>query len=173
MDNYLLMKKSGEALELSRKLGFQHTLFLGDGFVLLDASTPKKLLDEIAQAKKQKKMVIFKPATEEILRFAAEKTAVDIVIGLEEIHARDSLHYVRGGLNEVLGPLLREKGVAFSVTALLQNEHRVERLTRMRFNLKLCQKYKIPVIWSTFATELWEMRAVKDIEALRRVVEKG
>ena len=48
--NLVLMKESEEVLELSRKLGFDKTLFLDQDFVLVVGEDKKKLLKEMIRS---------------------------------------------------------------------------------------------------------------------------
>ena len=91
-----------------------------------------------------------------------------MVMGIEKIHPKDSLHYPRAGLDQVLCNLAREndKIIAFSFEDLLNSNNLPKLLNRMAFNLKLCHKYKIKVLFSNFSKNLWEMRAPKELIAV-------
>ena len=167
MQNFLLNKPDKETEELSKRLGFEKTLFLDQDFILLKREI-RKSRKEIDQAKSKKKIVIYQPNSEEDLRYALEHTSVDMVMGIEKIHPKDSLHYPRAGLDQVLCNLAREndKIIAFSFEELLNNNNRPKLLNRMAFNLKLCHKYKIKILFSNFSKNLWEMRAPKELIAV-------
>ena len=167
MQNFLLTKPDKEIEELSKRLGFEKTLFLDQDFVLLKGEI-KKLRKEIDQAKSKKKIVIYQPNFEEDLRYALEHTPVDMVIGIEKVHPKDSLHYPRAGLDQVLCNLAREndKIIAFSFEELLNSNNLPKLLNRMAFNLKLCHKYKINVLFSNFSKDFMEMRAPKELIAV-------
>ncbi|MBU0470237.1 MAG: hypothetical protein KJ598_05990 [Nanoarchaeota archaeon] len=166
MDNYLLMKKSKELEDFSKSLGFEKTYFWED-FEILETDSKKELLRISG-----KKKVIFRAPSEELLRFALEKTKVFGVIGMEKINPKDSLHFVRGGLDQVLCKIAAEKDkvVVFSFSEILNAKDKGKLLKRISFNAKLCKKYKVKVLFSTFASSKTEMRSVKDLEALSRVL---
>ncbi len=87
----------------------------------------------------------YRPPTEELLRFALEKTSVDVVLGMETIHPKDSVHYVRGGLDHVTCAIAarKKKTIGFSFTDVVNSFQRGKLLARMRLNLRLCKKFKV------------------------------
>ena len=109
MDNIVLCKKSPELELFCRELGFSETLFL-DEVELITENNPKLLCQKIEQAYHKKKVVIYKATTEALLRLVLERTAAEIVLGVEQINPEDSVHYVRGGLDQVLCKIAAEKG---------------------------------------------------------------
>ncbi len=174
MDNYLCLKESKEAAALSASLGYENTFFQGKDFEIITASSKKELLLKARQLKQKKLMVFFKPSSEELLRFALEKVPVDGVIGIEEIHPTDSVHYLRGGLDQMLCTFAGKQGkaVLFSFSSLLNSSFRSKLLARMMFNFRLCRKYDVKVIFSTFSLSLVEMRSGSDLAAFERVLSK-
>ena len=108
-----------------------------------------------------------------MLRFILEKTAVDMVYGLEMIHPSDSVHYVRGSLDQVLCQIAAAKGkmIGFSFSSLLHSSDG-KLLGRMKQNMKLCKKYKVKMILSNFSVSPEELRSKKDLAAFQRVLEK-
>lgn len=172
MDNYLLMKKSPDLVAFSNSLGFEKTLFLGEQFVLLESNSKKELLKKTLEAKQKGLLTIYRVKEEELLRFALEKTPVDVVLGIENIHAKDSVHYVRGGLDQVLCKIAAEQGkiIGFSFAELLNSANPAAWLRRVKANVKLCQKYQVKLLFSTFATAKMELRSSKDLEAFSRIL---
>ena len=170
MDNIIVMKENTEIESLSKQLGFTRTLFLDKDFILLETTSKKEILDTISRAKG--KPIFYRATDEETLRFVLERTPIKVIFGTEFIAAKDSLHHVRGGLDQVLCKIAAEKGkiIAFSFHDLLQANNKGALLARMKFNIKLCQKYKVKTFFSTFAKSKWELRSVKDLEALWRVM---
>lgn len=172
MDNFLLMKRTDELELLSRKLGFDKILFLESGLVLITTSDKKKLLQEIKVARQKGFFTIYQPRTEEMLRFAMEKTPIDIVVGFESINPKDSLHYVRSGLDQIYCRIAKEKNkiLGFSFSEILNSSNQSKLIARMTFNLKLARKYQLKVIFGNFSREKDEMRSAKDLEAFFRVL---
>ena len=170
MGNYLLMKESEELKELSKKLGFSKSYFLGD-LNVINPKTKKELLKQ----SKNNKITLFKPQTEDMLRFALEKSSVDIVMGMEMINLKDSVHFVRGGLDQITCRIAKEKGkvIAFSFSDILNSKNRAKLLARMMFNIKLCKKYGVKIIFSNFSSKKEEMRSAKDLKAFFDVLSMG
>ncbi|MEK6939137.1 MAG: hypothetical protein AABX31_00260 [Nanoarchaeota archaeon] len=172
MDEYVLMKKSAEVEKLALELGFTKVHFLDHDFILLKGKTQKELLKEIENARNKKMKTVFKADSEELLRFALERSNVDIVYGMENIHPKDSMHFVRGGLDQVLCKIAAEKSkvMVFSFLGLLDSQDKGKLLARIIFNIKLCKKYKVQIILCSFATSKEEMRSAKDLQAVGRVL---
>ncbi len=168
----MFMKKSAEIDKLAAELGFTKVNFSENDFVALKGKTPKELLKEIEKARSKKLKTAFKADSEEMLRFALEKSQIDIVYGTEHIHPKDSLHFVRGGLDQVLCAIASEKGkiMAFSFNEILNSPERGKLLARIMFNVKLCKKYKVSMAWCSFASTELEMRSAKDLQALGRIL---
>ncbi len=175
MDNYLCLKETKEAVMLSASLGYENTFFQGKDFEIITASSKKELLLKARQLKQKKVRVFFKPSSEELLRFALEKVPVDGVIGVEEVHPTDSVHYLRGGLDQMLCTFAGQGGkvVVFSFSSVLNSSFRSKLLARMMFNLRLCRKYDVTVILTNFSSSLVEMRSAKDLAAFERVLMNG
>lgn len=172
MEDYVFMKKSVEVEKLAAELGFTKVNFLDSEFILLKEKTPKELLKEIEFAKNKKLKTIFKADSEEMLRFVLERTSTDIVYGLENIHPKDSTHFVRGGLDQVLCTITAEKNkiLAISFADILNSQDRKKLLARIKFNVKLCKKYKVQITLCSFAGSLEGMRSAKDLRAFGRIL---
>ena len=172
MNNLILAKESKEIEQLSKKLGFTKTLFLEKDFVLVQAETKKELLKKIDAAKRKKLLTIFKPQTEELLRFALEKSKVDIVYGMETINPKDSVHFVRGGLDQITCKIARDKDkiIAFSFSEIFNSKNREKSIARMKLNIKLCKRYKVKMLFSTFAKNEKELRSTQDLFAFWKVL---
>ncbi|MBI2668779.1 hypothetical protein HYX14_02970 [Candidatus Woesearchaeota archaeon] len=170
MDEIVLMKRTPELEQWCQQLGFQQVLFLDD-IQMLSGRKPGEILSQL----KGKKYFIYEAADEPTLRFVVEKISVPLVIGMEKINPADSLHYLRGGLDQILCTLARqkEKTIGFSFADILHAQNRPQLLARMMFNIKLCRKYNVKTFFGSFAREKWEMISKKDLEAWKRVLEKG
>jgi len=167
MDNIILLKKTKELEDLCISLGFTETLFLED-LTLIEAKTNKDL------QKKFSKFTIVKPVTEELLRFALEKSKVDLIYGMEFIHPKDSVHYVRGGLDQIMCKIAAGKGkiIGFSFSDVLHAKNQPKLLGRMRANLRLCKKYNVNVFFGNFSVKQEEIRSKKDLVAFLRTLKK-
>ncbi len=105
-------------------------------------------------------------------REVLERGKAHILIGLEKKQRKDFMHHRNSGLNQVLCKLAKKKKVAigFSFSEILNARDRPQLLGRMMQNIKLCRKYKVKIVFATFAKNKWEMRAASDMLSLGRVI---
>jgi len=174
MDNYLFLKEDLEILKLSSILGFEKTFFLEKGFVIVSGTT-KEILNKVQDAQRRKILTLYIADDEKRLRFILEKTSVDIVMGMEKIFHKDSVHYPKAGLDQILCKIAAEQGktFGFSLSEILNSKNPGKLMMRMKFNLSLCRKFGVKVILSNFSKDKWEMRSAKDLDAIKRVIEKS
>ena len=168
--NLVLMKENEEVAKLSSELGFDKTLFLDKNFVLINAKNKKDFVKKIKEAKRKNFLVLAWVETEEMLRFLIERTAVDIIYGMEKINPKDSVHFPRGGMDQVICKLAKEndKILAFSFNDILNAKDNIVRaklMNRIRFNVKLCKKHKVKMFFSSFASSQMELRSANDLKA--------
>lgn len=168
------MQRSEEAEKLSQELGYEKILFQDSNWVLLSGKNKRDILQRINECKQKKKYAVYLAVDEETLRFVLEKTAVDMIIGMEQICPKDSVHHLRGGLDEVLCKIAQEneKAFAFSFCDILHSSNRPQLLGRMKFNLKLARKYGLKIVFGSFAKELLEFRSSQDLEAWSRILSR-
>ncbi len=167
MDNHILLPHSAELEAKSMELGFTKTYFLGKDLATSTAASPKELLNDCQKAHAAKRKLVYLPANPDLLRFAIEKAPVDIILGIEQLYPHDSLHYPKAGLDQVLGPLAKQKNktIGFSFSQLLHAQNRSKQMLRIAFNAKVCKKYGLTTAWSTFATHPEDLRSAKDLQA--------
>ena len=166
--NLVLLKETNELLTLSTTLGFEKTFFLEKDFVLINLTSKKEALKQIQKAKQKGLRTIAKPNKEDMLRFLLEKTPIDMVFGLELIHPKEHYHYRRGGLDHVLSKIAHDtkKTIGFSFSDVLNAKEKSQILGRMMHNLKMCRKFKVQVMFSTFATSSFDLRSTHDLTSL-------
>jgi len=98
-------------------------------------------------------------------REVLENKFVDILLDPYVYIRKDSLHHRNSGLNQVLCKIAHEKGkiIGLSFSEVLKNKKREEILGRIKQIVKLCRKYKIKMVFGSFAKDKWEMRSAKDL----------
>jgi len=101
-------------------------------------------------------------------RYIIEKQKPDIIYELENSPGADYIHQRNSGFNHVLARIAKEKGVAigFSLALILDRKRNIRVLGRIRQNIALCRKYKLPMVIASFANVPFGMRAPKDIISL-------
>ena len=116
------------------------------------------------------KTILYQAPSEELLRFALEKTNVHIVTGMEKLHPKDHTHYVRSGLDQVLCKIATQhhKTIGFDFMDILNSADRGRLMARIRFNLKLCRKYKVQTKFFDSSNHISE----PDLQTFLRVLEK-
>jgi len=100
-------------------------------------------------------------------RHYLEKTAVDIVFGLESKADKDYMKQRNSGLNQVLCTIAakRSKIYGFNFRDVLFAKNRPDVIGRMMQNIMLCRKYKVKTIFFSGAQEPLEMRNHKDLSS--------
>jgi len=125
--------------------------------------TPKQLKEA-----KKKTQFVFVKAEADVRKIVEQKPYA--VFGLEYIENKDSLHYRRSGIDQVLAKIMADNDVAyaFSFADLMNSPSYMQPiiLGRMYQNLMLAKKYKVKVILASFASEPMQMRSEKDLNCL-------
>lgn len=110
--------------------------------------------------------------SENLNRNAVENKKVDILVSPERNIREDNLHYRNSGLNQVLCKLAAKNKVAigFSFSDILNSNERGKLLGRMMQNVRLCRKYKVKIVFASFARTKYEQRNAKDLMAFARAM---
>ena len=91
-----------------------------------------------------------------------ENRKVDVLVSPEKIAKNDYLHYRNSGLNHVLCKLAKKNNIAiglnFNDVLHSKGEERARLLGRMMQNVRLCRKYRIMMIFASFARNFYDMR---------------
>lgn len=103
--------------------------------------------------------------TDKDVRKAAESKHVDLLIGLEEVEVKDSLHNRNSGMNEVICKLANKNNIAiaFSFSKILHSKVKPLLLGRMMQNVGLCRKYKVRMLIASFAETKWDLRSYNEL----------
>ncbi len=151
--------------EFEKKLGIETELVR-----VIDVSL-SKLRDEIL---KEKNKVVVEGGDEQINRKSVENKKVDVLLSPEINKKKDSFHYRKSGLNQVLCKLAKENDVAigFDFSKLLNSKEKSKILGRMMFNYKICKKYKVKMVFSSFAKNKFELRNEDSLRVFERILEK-
>lgn len=145
--------------ELSKKLGYKEILFLSqnktEDIILADSKTISQF--------KSKKIVFAKGSRENIERGA------HVLFDFEIEDRQDFLHHRASGLNQVLCNLMKKNGsfLAFNFSSILNADSTKQAviLGRMQQNIKLCRKYKIPMLVFSFAEYYFQLRSSVDLRS--------
>ncbi len=165
-----------EFLETAGKLGYKGVCFLYTNKNELEKAK-KNLknsffakLSAPKDAKKDSKyadLVIVKGNS----RNAFENSSIDLVFDLEKTHKRDSKHYKKSGLNQVLCTLAHKKRIMVGISLLSLNclqDERLKYMGRIIQNIRLCRKYDVDIVFASFARSPWQMRSPHDMQSFLR-----
>ncbi len=144
--DFVLSNKNDELLEFAKKLGFSKILF-------------KEEFSKIG-------LVEYKDY--ESARKLIESKKVKILVNPHVNVFRDSLHFRSGGLNQVVCNLANKNDVAIGFS--LDSISNPVMIGRVKQNIFLCRKFKVKMLFFTFAKTKYELRAVQDLLSLLRVL---
>ena len=90
-----------------------------------------------------------------------ENKSIDILVSPEKNIKKDSLHYRKSGLDQVACALAKKNdiAIAFSFNEVLNAKNRALIIGKMMQNVRLCRKFKVKMVISTFATNEYETRS--------------
>lgn len=118
----------------------------------------EKLRSEI---QKTKGLVIIQGGNDKINRLSVENRKVDVLLSPEKDKSKDFMFSRNSGLNQVLCKLAAKNRVSigFNFSDILNSKEKHKILGRMAQNVKLCKKYKVKIIFSSFAKSKYELRS--------------
>ncbi len=97
---------------------------------------------------------------------------MSIFLSPEKNINKNSVKFLDTGLNHVICKIATDRIIAIGISfsSLLNSENVSLTLTKLRYNIKLCKKYKTKIIIGSFAENMFEMRSMKDLMAFGRVI---
>jgi RNase P/RNase MRP subunit p30 len=160
---------------IAEKLGIRGILFLYE-----------KKEKNLSELKKKTKVKIWTglitektPGTKHALVFSPghrhliENKNISFHYGFETLEeGKDHLHYRKSGANQATMKIMKQKNkvLVISIEAILESKNQSKTLGRIKQNLMLAKKQKIPLITSSFATKPENMRGEEEQKALIRVL---
>lgn len=119
-------------------------------------------------------LVIAQGGGEEHNRQASECSEVDILMNLEHDQGKDKIDYKNAGLDHVMAAFMAERGIAYGVdfSHILDSwgRMRVQLLGRLRQNVKMALKYKLPVVLVSGAVDVYGLRAPLDLASVASLI---
>lgn len=126
------------------------------------------------RALEQADIVIALGGSEEQNRQASECGEIDLLMNLEHDEGRDKIDYKNAGLDHVMASFMAERGVAYGVdfSQLLSSSGRmrVQLLGRVRQNVRMALKNKVPVVLTSGASDTYCLRAPLDLASVSRLI---
>lgn len=106
-------------------------------------------------------LVFFEPKTEEELKQAIKQTLPFGIINAELIHRKDSIHFIKSGIDDSTAKEMGKKKIAlvFNLNLLiLKKDYELSLiLRRMKENMKKAVKHDIPVLFASCAKNKYEL----------------
>lgn len=91
-----------------------------------------------------------------------------LLTGFETLEKKDSLHYPKSGMNQVIAKLMKKNNnsYVFPLDLILNSENPEQLLRRAALNLRLANKYKFGVVLASFAKKETDQRSPELIRGL-------
>ncbi len=172
-------------VDLGRKLGVTRLIFayrsvddaaqLPDDWkkaLFIDTASSDAAKKQIMIAEKKGFLSLVVAHSAAFNRFILEKTAATALVDAEFVNKTDHLHFRRSGLDQVLCRLAarNKKAFFFSFSHLLESKDWSVLLGRVMQNISFCQKYRVPYGMVSFAHDPLEMKGMRDLKSLMRVL---
>jgi hypothetical protein len=150
-------------IEIAKKLSTPKILFVGSSSK--DVEFKGSLLGSKSKIGAVDIVLAYNPSRENFGK------GIDIAFGFEEQKRSDFLHHRNSGLNQILVSILKEKDiiVAFSFSSALNDRHGTV-LGRMKQNVRLCRKAKVPMVVASFASRPYELRSLNDLKSFASAI---
>lgn len=137
-------------------------------------ATSLKDIDSSRKLAKKARFVVASSNDEKVIRKIMETKWIKFFTDIETSTGRDHTHYRRSNFNQVLAYLAKENKktylVDFSRLLKLDGKKRILLIGRIMQNIRICQKFRIPVSIATFARDTYGLRNPKDLQAVLRAL---
>lgn len=132
-----------------------------------------KIYTKINELKNTNPFAIFKGDIDTIRKLAEQKK-IQYVTDLEDNEFKDNLNFANSGLNQVMCRLLAKNNIVVCFNfSLILNSNSLEGaklLRRMMQNVRLCRKYKVKMLISSFAKNEYELRSRYSLKSFGLVI---
>ena len=101
-----------------------------------------------------------------------ENKNIKFLYGFEELERKDSFHYKRSGVNQVIAKLLKKKEKVFVIDfeRILKSKNISSQLGRLKQNLILAKKYDFEVMICSFATKPMNLRSELQLKSILKAL---
>ena len=131
--------------------------------VMLKANSPSELDALVRKARSRAEVLLVHGGNYEVNRAACENPLVDVLCH-PELGRKDS------GLDHICMKSASENNVAIEINfrEVLESyrRNRIYMLTAMKKNVKLCQKYEVPMVTCSGAVTKWGMRSGRELASI-------
>ncbi len=141
-----LMEENEEVKVLARNLGFSKLIFKND----------------------IKKFKILEIQDYQNKRKAVENNSLRVLLNPHLTTAKDSFHFRNSGLDQVICKAMQKNDIALGFS--LDKINNYVEIGRIMQNIRLCRKYKVKMLFFTFASNLYGLRAKNDLMSFLQVL---
>jgi RNase P/RNase MRP subunit p30 len=130
-----------------------------------------EIKEKIPNHLNREKIIIIRSTNDLVNRKALESKHIDILLDPHIGKRKDFIHHRNAGLNQVLLKFAKQNKIAigFSFQSVLESKKRAKLIGRMMQNIKLCRKYKIPMVIGSFSAKE-NQRNFKDIQSFFKIL---
>lgn len=94
-------------------------------------------------------------------RKAVENSNIKILLNPHLVSKKDSLHFRNSGLDQVLCKSMNKNEISLGIS--LDKIRNFIDIGRVKQNIKLCRKYKVKILFFSYAENKYQLRNVKDL----------
>ncbi len=135
--------------------------------VIVKADSPQDMNNIVSMVRKKVEMVIVHGGEYSINRAACENPMVDIL-------AHPELNRTDSGLDHICAKSATDNNVAIEINfrELLESSGtlRVRTLKKIMKNVRICRNYKTPLITTSGAVSIWNMRSGRELASVANLV---
>jgi ribonuclease P/MRP protein subunit RPP1 len=133
--------------------------------VILKPKNPEELNIELERSRKAFEIIAVQGGDYEVNRSACEDNRVDLLLNPE----RGRLD---SGIDHICAKAAADNSVAIEINfnGILNAKNRPRMVYFLKRNVYLCKKYNAPLITTSGASNIWEMRAPRELAAISHVL---
>ncbi|MEA3378631.1 MAG: RNase P subunit p30 family protein [Nanoarchaeota archaeon] len=107
-----------------------------------------------------------------INRTILETKNIDILLDPQKNIKNDALHFRKSGLTQIHCKIAARNDICigFSFNNILNCQNKAKEMGRIMQNIRLCRKYKVKMIFASFAKNKWELRSLSDLKSFAKVL---
>lgn len=133
----------------------------------IKTETPQEIQKKARTALEYADIILISGGMEGINRAASECWEVDVLCHPEKTGEKDPMDYKSSGIDHITARFMSERFIAIEINfSEVLNSNSITRsrvLGRMKQNLVLAKKYKVPVVITSGAKDVWGLRAPREL----------
>lgn len=163
----LVLSENKEIISRASNLGYKTTL-------KAVVFQPKNLTDfkHLNKLVSPETLILGSSQDDKLVRRLLEDKRVDGIVNIEPLAGREHTHYRRSNLNQVLAKIAYDKDKFYCIdfSHILRSKRRHLLLGRIMQNVRILQKYKVPITIASFSKDVYGLRSKDNLDAFARVI---